>query len=270
LSNAKAAARPAVIEEPLNAAIVHPLARALLPFAVRTGIHPNAISVAGIAFGMAAAAAFQRFEDWRYTLAGFLAMLGWHVLDGLDGMVARATGRTSDFGRFLDGVCDYSVFVLVYASLADAAAPALGAETAWAGAAMAGIAHAVQAAWYEAQREQFIRRTSGQPQPTCRRVAGGLVERAYNRMQRWLLTVTPRLDARLDDDRELKTAYFQRLAPVGRASTLLAPTGRTLAIAVACLAGSPMFYWLWEIVGLSPAMLLIDAVRRRREADLIG
>jgi phosphatidylglycerophosphate synthase len=42
----------------------------------------------------------------------------WLLADSLDGMVARARGTSSAFGRELDGFCDHGVFLLLYLALA--------------------------------------------------------------------------------------------------------------------------------------------------------
>src|SRR5438067_3632946 len=106
-------ARDRGIDDPTNTWIVHPLGRLLLGPAVRLGIGPNPVSLAGLACGAAAAAAFYRWHDPRWATLGFLLATLWLVLDGLDGMIARATGSASDFGRLLDGLCDHAVFVLL-------------------------------------------------------------------------------------------------------------------------------------------------------------
>lgn len=262
-------ARPAAIEEPLNRFFIHRVAHALLPAAITSGVAPNVISVAGIGFGLAAAAAYQNYEDWRFVLAGFTAMLGWHVLDGLDGMVARATGRTSAFGRFLDGACDYTVFILVYVSLSLAAYPVIGA-LAWAFSVSAGAAHIVQAAWYEAQREAYLRRIKGEPPRPQRTSAAGMLEHWYNALQ-WRLTAGGRVvDERAACDSGFRERYRISLQPFIRRAGLLAPTARTVGIAAACLAGSPVYYWLWEIAGLTCAGLIFEYRRRAAEAVLIS
>ncbi len=261
--------RPRGIEEPLNIAIIHPVSRALLPFAVKLHIPPNAISIAGIGFGIVAAWAYFHYETPAMALAGFAAMLAWHVFDGLDGMTARATGRASDFGRFLDGFCDYSVFILVYVSLAVAAGRDAGLGISLAVTALAGAAHVVQAAWYELQREVFIRRSAGQPGFAPRAAVGGFLEAGYNALQAKLMPGAYALDAALGADPALRARYIERLRPVLATATILGASGRTFAIFIACLAGSPLWYWLWEILGLSLAAILIERARRAREAALL-
>jgi phosphatidylglycerophosphate synthase len=261
--------RPRGIEEPLNIAIIHPVSRALLPFAVKLHIPPNAISIAGIGFGIVAAWAYFHYETPAMALTGFAAMLAWHVFDGLDGMTARATGRASDFGRFLDGFCDYSVFILVYVSLAVAAGRDAGLGISLTAAALAGAAHVVQAAWYELQREVFIRRSAGQAGFAPRTAVGGFLEAGYNALQAKLMPGAYALDAALGADPALRALYIERLRPVLATATILGASGRTLAIFIACLAGSPLWYWLWEILGLSLAAILIERTRRAREVALL-
>jgi phosphatidylglycerophosphate synthase len=86
-------------------AIVRSTAR---PF-VRLGISPDALSIIGLCAGAGAGLLI-----WRgHPLWALGAGLAAGVLDLLDGEVARLTGRTSDFGAFLDSTLDrYSEFFL--------------------------------------------------------------------------------------------------------------------------------------------------------------
>lgn len=71
----------------------------------RRGASADAVTVLGLAFGLAAAAALVIRLDFL-ALVLFAAN---RILDGLDGAVARASGRT-DRGGFLDIVCDFAVY----------------------------------------------------------------------------------------------------------------------------------------------------------------
>ncbi|TNE29922.1 MAG: CDP-alcohol phosphatidyltransferase family protein [Alphaproteobacteria bacterium] len=83
-----------LIDPPLNAA-----ARQL----AKTGISPNALTLAGFCFGLGAFAALA-FQS--YTIAALLVAIN-RVFDGLDGAVARTENRVSDLGGFLDIVTDF-------------------------------------------------------------------------------------------------------------------------------------------------------------------
>lgn len=58
----------------------------------------------------------------RYPRAAFLLFLTTLLLDGIDGALARATGRSSSFGALYDQFCDHARETLVVAALAAAGA----------------------------------------------------------------------------------------------------------------------------------------------------
>lgn len=71
------------------------------------GISANEVTLAGLGFGLAAALML------ALGLPGVLALLPLmigRVLDGLDGAVARASGEKSDFGGYLDLLCDFAFY----------------------------------------------------------------------------------------------------------------------------------------------------------------
>ncbi len=68
----------------------------------RSGISANTVSLIGLGFGLAAAVAIVAEAFWL----AILFILASRLADGLDGAVARAHGVT-DFGGYLDIVCDY-------------------------------------------------------------------------------------------------------------------------------------------------------------------
>jgi CDP-diacylglycerol---serine O-phosphatidyltransferase len=177
------AARPPVIEDPTNLWIVHPLADRLLAPALRLGIHPNTVSFAGMGLGALAGWCYWHWQQPLFVVAGFLLMVGWHVMDGLDGKLARASGKASPLGRVIDGVCDYLAFIFVLVPIA------LSFDNWQATLALAlfsGACHAVQSAWYEGEREAWKRRARGSF-VTEERAASGLgIEGLYNRVERRL------------------------------------------------------------------------------------
>ncbi len=265
-------ARDPAIEPWSNRALIHPAARALLPAAIRLGIPPNLVTACGLLLGLAAALAYARWQAPLMALAGFALMLGWHVADGLDGMLARATGRASATGRLLDGLADYLVFIAVYAALAFSFEPA-GPAVALACAAGAG--HAVQAAFYEAQRATWARRAAGQFTAPRRTQAGGLPEAFYNRAEQLLGNRSTALDTELAragpaERARLLAAWQQAARPHLRQLGLLSANGRTAAIAIACLLGSPTWFWLWEIVALSALMAAKWAALLKAESRLLA
>jgi phosphatidylglycerophosphate synthase len=89
--------------------------RVLAPLAKRyAGTHPLQITVAAFAIGLLCAATAAASNYW-------LALALWLVnrlLDGLDGEVARLTAKQSDWGGYLDIICDFVIYALVPFALA--------------------------------------------------------------------------------------------------------------------------------------------------------
>jgi CDP-diacylglycerol--serine O-phosphatidyltransferase len=251
-------------EDPTNPWFVHLAGRMLLPLALAIRIPANAVSVAGFAFGAAAAWAYL---DWphRATL-GFLLCLAWLIADGLDGMIARATGTASALGRFLDGVCDHAVFVLLYLALASA----LGTAGAWALALIAGAFHAVQSTLYEGERVRFHRRIRGEAPagvPPC----GNFLLRLYDSVAGSLDRSASPFDialAAVPDPLAFGTLYGTKAWRPLRLMALLSNNMRVLLIWLACLAGDPRWFW-WVELGPLTAVLVAGILWHRRVERLL-
>ena len=86
----------------------------LLAFYSRIGATPNQITVAGMLVGIGASI-LVAFDC--YLVAIFTWWLG-RLLDGTDGIYARATNQTSAFGAYLDITCDmlaYGAMIIGFA-----------------------------------------------------------------------------------------------------------------------------------------------------------
>ena len=264
---AATAARPPMIEDPSNLWVVHPLSDRLLRPALQLGIHPNTVSFAGMGFGALAGLAYRHWSEPLAVLAGFVLMVGWHVMDGLDGKLARASGKASPLGRLIDGLCDYMVFFLVMLPIVlsfDDWPPVLALATASA------VCHAVQSAWYEGEREAWKRRARGAFSVEARPPARFWGERFYNAVEARLGSGARPIDAALAASPALLDRYVHSTAPLLRRLSILSANNRTIAIALACLAGDPRFYWYWEIAALSAIALVMAARLRASEAAVIA
>jgi CDP-diacylglycerol--glycerol-3-phosphate 3-phosphatidyltransferase len=80
----------------------------------RLGLTPNALTVIGFC-GTCVAAFAAGLQLW--LVAGIL-VLAFGIFDLFDGALARATGRTSRFGAFLDSILDRTGESLVYVGVA--------------------------------------------------------------------------------------------------------------------------------------------------------
>jgi len=86
----------------------------------RAGVTPNQVTVAATVLGVIAAALVAA----QHVRAGLALWLLGRLLDGYDGLLARAIGRTSLFGAYLDITLD----MLAYSAMAVAFAIAMPAD----------------------------------------------------------------------------------------------------------------------------------------------
>jgi len=239
----------------------------LLPAALRLRVSANTVSVIGFGVGTAAAIAFAHWRTPALALVGLVLGVLWLVCDGLDGMVARATGTASAVGRVMDGVCDHGVFIVIYVLLASS----IGTPAAWALAVTAGAAHALQSSLYEGERARFHRRVRGDAMPVAHANLGSAVVRGYDAIAGSIDRLAARFDAAMRsalDPMQAGRDYGHAAAPPMSAMSLLSANVRLIAIGLACLAGAPKLFWWFEIGPLTLVALVTIVWHRRVERRL--
>jgi phosphatidylserine synthase len=267
--------RASEIEEITNLLVIHPISSFLTPRFARLGITPNAVSLAGMGFGILAAFAYYHYRDLRWAVAGFLLMIAWHVMDGADGQLARLTNAQSELGKVLDGICDYVTFIAVYSALAAALSHEIGGW-AWALAVVAGAAHAVQSAAYEAQRQEYSfwgldKKSAKLAMPAANTGRGltGWLHRLYVSAQ--LLLAGPAIRYRDRVARSIaepgrgdiiRDRYREIFAPAIRRWSILSANYRTIGIFIGAAIGRPHYYFAFEIFGFSAILALLLAYQR--------
>lgn len=255
------------IEDPSNLWIIHPAARPLLSWFVAAGISANAVSVGGLCLGALGALADSNWHHWPFTCVGLLLSMAWLVADGLDGMIARATGTASATGRFLDGLCDHGVFCLIYVALA----ASIGTREAWVLGACAGAFHALQSNLYEGERARFHHR--------CMGVAAVRTAPGPNRLVRMydhVSGVVDRFALRFDEAlwghanaAQLGPLYGPAAAKPLRLMSLLSANVRVYAIFLACMARDPRLFWWFEILPMTAIVVMGLFWHRAVESRLI-
>jgi hypothetical protein len=252
------------IEDPSNLYLIHPAGRSLLPVAIRAGVSANMVSIIGLLLGAFAAVAFVKGSHPALALVGLVFAIGWLIADGLDGMIARATGTASPLGRALDGMCDHGVFALIYLSLAWTT----GTVEGWVLAVVASAAHAVQSSLYEGERARFHRRARGIALIAPPPIVGGPLVQLYDTvstsLDRIAMPFERRLSASLDPVGFGRAYAAAAIGPM-KLMTLLTANVRVLAIFVACLLGDPRVFWWFEIVPLTVVAIVGILWHRRVE-----
>ncbi|WP_298222253.1 CDP-alcohol phosphatidyltransferase family protein [Acidocella sp.] len=263
------------IEDPTNLYFIHPISARLVPIFAEYGITPNTVSFVGMGCGILAGASYYFYgAQWAASL-GFVLMLAWHVMDGADGQLARLTKTYSELGKVLDGICDYVTFTAVYVGLALAMTRHIGGW-AWALVTCSGIAHAVQSAAYEMQRQDYNflgwgRQSAALPKlDTTPNGLTGLLHQLYARVQLWasggatefreefaiILATEPERAA------TLRAAYRVAFAPAIRRWGILCANYRTLGLFIAALIKQPALYFVFEILGLGAVLIVLLEVQK--------
>jgi phosphatidylglycerophosphate synthase len=116
---------------------------------VRTGLSPNALTLIG--FGIAVVGAyFASAGSW--LVAGIIVAFG-AVFDLFDGALARATGKTSNLGAFMDSTFDRAGEAVVYIGIAIGLMATL--DTFGAGLATGAMAAAFMVSYTRAKSESL-------------------------------------------------------------------------------------------------------------------
>ncbi len=290
MADAAQVLRTREIEEFSNRYIVHPVSRFLVTYFARWGFHPNVVSIFGMILGALAAVSYFHFQQWEMSVLGFALMFGWHVMDGADGQLARLTGKTSEIGKILDGICDYGTFVYVYTSIA-AALTIQETPLYLILAGVAGLSHIAQSSAFEFQRQSYDYWVHGKESARVLKPAEvreglkskkglaklfGFIQLGYVRVQQVFVAFDVELDEQLEALKDAGDAEFSRVRDLYRTVNMslvrrwsvLSSNPRTLAIFLACVATVPAAYFWFEIVVLNALLVTLLFVQRRRYAIL--
>ena len=216
-------------------------------------------------------------------------MVGWHILDGADGQLARLTGQASESGKMLDGFCDQLGFISVYVAITLAVQPNYGPWV-WLLAAAAAFSHLVQAASLEFQRDMYdswvhqihgkvfvpieqlrdrFRRTTG-----VNKVAGALFL-FYTTLQyrnaalcHELISVEQKTRDQPERSR-LGALYREYNLKSVHHWTWLSSNKRTIAIALCCLLKLPLLFFIYELVVLNFVHWLLKRKQQRINRQLV-
>src|SRR6266496_6110810 len=144
------------VEEWLDLRFFRPLgiriARALLP----TRVSPHEVTLWSLVIGLVAGHLFAYQDRWTNVI-GFVLFIVSDIFDSADGQLARLRGRSTRFGRALDGISDNLRFVNLYFHLIYRL---IHAGFWWPGAcllvAAAGLAHTFQSAAIDFVRNAYL------------------------------------------------------------------------------------------------------------------
>ncbi len=282
-SETAVAGKPRELQGFLNRVLYHPLAHGLAKALVPTPVTPNMVSIAGAVMVMVTAVLYAWVASPVAIATGFVLHCGWHVVDGADGALARMSGRASPSGEIVDGLCDYAGHGVLYLLLAGALDDSVG-WIAWPIAIVAGLSRAVQSVFAESQRRTYQWWAYNTPwlqnAKADGRGIGVALSNLYLSVWHALSRPTQRVNA-LVASAEADPPERRRIAGIARtvgsrALPLLAVLGanpRTILLGLCMIAGTPLWFFLIEIVVLNIGLVLAimqAAYLGRRIAALIA
>jgi hypothetical protein len=180
----------------------------------------------------------------------------------------------------IDGLCDHASQILIYIALGIVLGRAIGA---WAAAIAfaAALSHTIQANAYETGRKTYRHWVYGaawmRQRPDFSRSWAGFANRAYLGAARAFSPGEQGVEAAMarvgaDDAATLDAArqlYRAKQVALVKRSGLLGSTGRSLAVFASLLVGSPLWFFLYELVVLNFALLVFVVWRRRANSDVV-
>ncbi|WP_138380510.1 CDP-alcohol phosphatidyltransferase family protein [Luteithermobacter gelatinilyticus] len=275
--------RTSEIEEFTNLYLIHPISSWLVPRLASLRVSPNAVSLSGMFSGVLAGVAYSQYQNTAFALAGFAFMLIWHIMDGADGQLARLTQTQSEFGKVIDGICDYVVFISVYVGLALALSAELGLWV-WIVVLGAGASHAIQSGAYEVQRQEYDYWGHGKasarlpdPHDLKKPTNGGVqglsfwLNCGYVKMQYAFSGVTCEQRRHIheiflkhpDRHAEMRRLYRETFARSVKVWSVMCANYRTFAIFIACIFKEPLWYFWFEIAVLNLVLFALVQKQKR-------
>jgi phosphatidylglycerophosphate synthase len=285
---AKRPQRPRELQDPLNFYLYHPLAWRLAQQLAKTPLTPNFVSVIGgcfvVAAGVVYAQTFLHGWGWQGALLGMALHMGWHVVDGADGDLARITGRSSPLGELVDGICDYTSHIILYLILGWLLSRQIAPGWAWPIVVAAGFSHFVQANHCEVQRRQYqwwvyrvpwLRNTHKDDTKTGKFGFAEIVS-GYLSLASGMTPDALRVDAAVEAA-QADPAALERIEQEARQEApplllilkLLGPNPRAVLLGLSMLAGSSLYYFIYQI-GVLNGVLLASVAMHNAAAKRIA
>ncbi|QCE33432.1 hypothetical protein FAI41_07485 [Acetobacteraceae bacterium] len=282
------------IEQASNRFFIHVLSEKLVLIASKLSMTPNMVSLLGMFSGIFSGICYYIFmesvrgpspflyTDYIWVFLAFGLMIFWHICDGADGQLARLTGKTSKSGKIIDGLCDYACFAAVYFGIA---LPDLFNNQHWIfwlGLA-AGACHAIQAASYELQREEYAYWAYGRgdlplghtPQGGKNHLFSGLnilyellQSLAAGRTKQFQVDLQNYIENHPEHGRETVAKYYRDAFPsLIHIWSFLSGNTRTLLIFLFTFAQHPLGYFYFEIAVMMPySFFMLYCLHKKQKA----
>jgi hypothetical protein len=254
------------------------LSRRLAAALEATPVTPNMVSVGGALLVVLAGILYIGLAWPVSVFLGFACHALWHVLDGADGDLARRTGKASHWGELIDGACDYVSHFLLYCIIGVWLAQSIGFWAYPLGLA-AGLSRIAQSNHAESGRRTYLWRVYGvpwlkqaQPAPEAAAPKGMIAQVMAGLGRAYVAAAADRLAARVDElmdpartgDEARQLCKRLSRKPL-RLQAILGPNLRTIGLGLSMAVGTPLWFFLLEVVPFN--LLLLWSRREQRRCD---
>jgi phosphatidylglycerophosphate synthase len=267
------------IEELADVYFFRPVGLVFARAAHAARLTPTAVTILGTAVGVVGGALLY---DQRLGLLAFALIIFYGVLDSSDGQLARITGRSSEFGRMLDGIGGYVVHVAIYLSIIAGTMARGGGESILIFACAAAVSNIIHAQMYDYHRGSYIRcAIEGKPNPSgshdSPRRGSLIIVAIYEAMERWLAGSHPEVELALraratdpnlragDRDRYRRSFYW----PV-RGWNLMGDNTRFYALGVLAWLQRLDWFFIFLLAPMNIALLWLWVWQRRADRRFLA
>lgn len=293
--------KPREVEGILDRYLIRPCGYVVARWLTPSWLSPNVLSLFALAFGWLTA--YFLFQTARlgnvvvYSGLAGLAMVLHSAFDSADGQLARARGTTSEFGRILDGICDYLSFAAIYLAIGVGLGARAGTRMTpfVLAAVVAGLSHALQCAVVEYQRNLYRHYVHGTELPfdswvfdqgettesdsgflhamhhaysKLQAVFGGSSLQLWRRIDSWLQSHssdTDRVVGLIIANNKRRLPFWAMLAPnshkVGMITGAFVPVGGSTCFGELGL----LWYFLYVVIGLN--LLMVGMILSQKRVD---
>jgi len=249
-------------------------------------VSPNTVTIVGILIGIAAGICFY-FTNLKINVLGMFLLIWSNSYDSADGQLARMTGKKTELGRMLDGLCGMICFTVIYFALSFRLNPSWGIWI-WILAVTTGFFHGKQAAiadYYRNIHLFFLKGKTGSELSDSASLKDNYMKinwkndfvnklfvfyyTSYTKDQEsW----TPNFQQMIQIVREkfpqevpawLRSSFREKSLPLMKYTNMLSFNTRVIALFIALFINLPWVYFVFELTVLN-VMLMYMIVRHEK------
>ena len=249
-------------------------------------ISPNTVTIAGIVIGIASGICFY-FTDIKINVLGMFLLVWSNSYDSADGQLARMTGKKTELGRTLDGLCGMICFTVIYFALSFRLNPSWGIWI-WILAVSTGFFHGKQAAMADYYRNIhlfFLKGKAGSELSDSASLKENYMKMTWkhdfiHKLSNYYYigytkdqeSRTPNFQQMIQLIREkypqevpawLRASFREQSLPLMKYTNMLTFNTRVIALFIALLINLPWLYFIFELTVLN-VMLIYMVVRHEK------